>query len=155
MAKESLFNIIENHYDIEQIKVLDLFSGTGSISYEFASRGCQHITSVELNYIHFSFIKKTVGQLQFEKEIKPVRADVFKYIQHCDETFDLIFADPPYSLPELESIPVLVLNKKLLKADGMLIVEHSVENQFENIPGFDQHKKYGAVNFSFFKRTDI
>jgi 16S rRNA (guanine966-N2)-methyltransferase len=151
MAKESLFNIIENNADIEPLKVLDLFSGTGSITYEFASRGCSDITCVELNHVHFSFIKKTIFDLGFEKEVKVMRSDVFKYLNYCNEKFDLIFADPPYSLPNLATIPGIILSKKLLKQDGMLIVEHSVANQFEKEPGFYQHKNYGAVNFSFFK----
>lgn len=154
MAKESLFNILENLVDIESLKVLDLFGGTGSITYEFASRGCTDITCVELNYVHQSFIKRTIHELHFEKEVKVVRADVFKFIKQNTESYDLIFADPPYSLPELNTIPGLIFTKNLLKPDGILIVEHSVEDAFTNEPGFFQHKKYGAVNFSFFKRID-
>jgi len=151
MAKESLFNILENNIDIESSKVLDLFSGTGSITYEFASRGCLDVTSIELNFVHYSFIKETISELKFNNEVKIFRSDAFKFLMHTDQQFDLIFADPPYNLINLTTIPGIVFSRGLLKPDGILILEHSVANQFENEPGFYQHKKYGSVNFSFFK----
>ncbi len=150
LAKESLFNILENVIDIEEVKVLDLFGGTGGISYEFASRGCRDITCVELNYNHYSFIKKTAHDLQFDA-MRVVRADVLKFIPSCAETYDVIFADPPYDLPQLPQIPKMVLDKGLLRPDGIFVMEHSEANSFEDLPQFFQHKHYGAVNFSFFK----
>jgi len=151
VAKESLFNILENQLDIEELKVLDLFSGTGGISYEFASRGCEDITSVELNYMHFGFIKKTIAELKLEKEIKAVKSNAFVFIKHIKEQYDLIFADPPYDLKNLETLPDEIFNNNLLKPDGLLILEHSEQNNFNAHPNFTNHKKYGSVNFSFFE----
>ncbi len=150
LAKESLFNILENLVDIDSVKVLDLFGGTGGISYEFASRGCPDITCVELNYNHYSFIKRTAKDLSFDA-MKVVRADVLKYIPNCPEKFDVIFADPPYDLPQLPLIPKMVLDNQLLNPDGIFIMEHSENYQFADISQFFQHKHYGAVNFSFFR----
>lgn len=149
LAKESLFNILENQIDIECVRVLDLFGGTGGISYEFASRGCSDITCVELNYNHYSFIKKTAHDLRFDG-MKIVRADVLKYIPNCGEKFDVIFADPPYDLPQLPQIPQMVLDNGLLKPGGIFVMEHSETYKFDDMPQFVQHKHYGAVNFSFF-----
>lgn len=151
VAKESLFNILENLVEIEDLEVLDLFSGTGGISYEFASRGCKHITSVELNYQHFSFIKKTIAELGLENEIKAIKSNAFVFIQRIKEQYDLIFADPPYDLKNLETIPNEIFENKLLKKDGLLILEHSEQNNFSSHPNFTNHKKYGSVNFSFFE----
>lgn len=150
MAKESLFNIIENLVTIEDVKVLDLFGGTGGITYEFASRGCTDVTCIELNYNHFSFIKKTVADLKFSG-VKVLRADVLKYLKNVGEKFDLIFADPPYDLPQLPQIPEMVLSADMLNPDGIFIMEHSAANDFSAMPQFFQHKHYGAVNFSFFR----
>lgn len=150
MAKESLFNILVNTIDFEEVKVLDLFGGTGGISYEFASRGCADITCVELNFNHFKFIKKTADELKFEG-MKVVRADVLKYIPTCNEKFDVVFADPPYDLPQLPQIPQMVFDNNLLNENGIFIMEHSANNNFSELPQFYQHKHYGAVNFSFFK----
>lgn len=153
LAKESLFNILENSIDIESVKVLDLFGGTGGITYEFASRGCTDITCVELNYNHYSFIKRTVADLKMEG-VKVVRADVLKYITNCGCKFDLIFADPPYDLPQLPEIPKMVVDNHLMADGGLFIMEHSEKNKFDQMPQFYMHKHYGAVNFSFFKNGD-
>lgn len=153
LAKESLFNILENRVDFESLKVLDLFGGTGGISYEFASRGCTDITCVELNYNHYSFIKRTAVDLKLEG-LKVVRADVLKYIANCGEKFDLIFADPPYDLPQLPEIPKMVIDNHLLADDGIFIMEHSEKNNFSDLPLFIMHKHYGAVNFSFFENSN-
>ncbi len=150
LAKESLFNILDNCIDIESVRVLDLFGGTGGISYEFASRGCTDITCVELNYHHYNFIKRTVTDLKMEG-VKVIRADALKFIANCNESFDLIFADPPYDLPQLPDIPKMVIDYKLIAEDGLFIMEHSEKNKFDHMPQFFMHKHYGAVNFSFFK----
>lgn len=151
VAKEGLFNIIENNYDIELLKVLDLFGGTGSISYEFASRGCNDITCVELNYKHYSFIIKTTKELNLEKEIHVTKANAFRYLEKCPHKFNLIFADPPYDIKGIETIPELVFNNDLLLPNGTLIVEHSEHTSLNDLPFFTRIKKYGSVNFSFFE----
>jgi len=150
IARESLFNILTNRIDYEDLKVLDLFAGTGSISYEFASRGCKNITTVELNYNHFSFIKKITQELEVDKYIRPIKADAFKYMQKSGEKFDLIFADPPFDLKQFDTIPDLFFQQELLNKNGLFILEHSDKKSFENHPHFSELKKYGKVHFSFF-----
>ncbi len=150
MAKESLFNILENSYDIKKLKVLDLFSGTGSITYELASRECDNITAVELNFKHYAFIKKTVGDLNISHQVKVIKTNAFNFIKKTEETYDLIFADPPYNLKDLETIPQLIFENNILNENGVLIFEHSKNFNFNNHPHFAFHKQYGSVNFSFF-----
>ena len=149
-AKEALFNIIENNFDIEELSVLDLFAGTGSITYEFASRGASRVTSVEQNPDHFKFIRSTVIQLDMV-QVNTVRSDAFKVIKNPWEEYDLIFADPPYDLPTLNTIPGLILNGGLLAKDGWLILEHSSRIGFRTMPQLFDHRQYGSVNFSFFR----
>ncbi|MBN1926776.1 MAG: 16S rRNA (guanine(966)-N(2))-methyltransferase RsmD [Prolixibacteraceae bacterium] len=147
-AKESLFNILTNKIDFEAISVLDLFAGTGSISYEFLSRGTTHLTIVELNFKHIQFIKSVLKELG---EVATVyRADVFKYLQGEKTKYDLIFADPPYDHPRFAEIPGKILDRNILTDEGMLIVEHSKMYDFSKIPGFLELRKYGNVHFSFF-----
>jgi 16S rRNA (guanine(966)-N(2))-methyltransferase RsmD len=151
MAKESLFNMLQNEFSFEDLKVLDLFAGTGGISYEFASRYCEDITCVELNYNHFSFIKNTIKDLGFEKEIAAIKSNVFVFLRNHGEKYDLIFADPPYDLKEIDSIPELIFKNANLKQEGILIVEHSANTSFTSNKHFYLHKNYGSVNFSFFR----
>lgn len=151
MAKESLFNILQNQVDFESIKVLDLFSGTGSISFEFASRGCTDITSVEVNFQHHRFIKEVIAKLG-EKSIKAIKANAFQYCAKTDQSFDLIFADPPYDHKQFAEVPGLVLNGDLLKSGGLFILEHSKSYDFSDIPGFSEVRNYGSVHFSFFRK---
>jgi 16S rRNA (guanine(966)-N(2))-methyltransferase RsmD len=148
-AKENLFNILTNQLDWDEVSALDLFAGTGNISFELLSRGCKEVVCVEKDPVHYAFIKKTQADLQ-DKNLLPVRGDVFKYIQSCPKTFDLIFADPPYALPELSKIPELVLSQSLLNPDGIFIMEHPKEYDFSALPLFTQKRVYGAVNFSIF-----
>ncbi|MBI5220144.1 MAG: 16S rRNA (guanine(966)-N(2))-methyltransferase RsmD [Bacteroidia bacterium] len=148
-AKESLFNILNNHFDLSEISVLDLFSGTGSISFEFASRGCNDVTAVEINFRHYSFIKKAAAEMKFDT-IKVVKNNVFTFMKYCKKNYDLIFADPPYDMKNIDSIPGLIFEKKLLKESGRLIVEHSQNTDFSKHPGFIDLRTYGSVNFSFF-----
>nr|WP_321410815.1 RsmD family RNA methyltransferase [uncultured Carboxylicivirga sp.] len=150
IARESLFNILVNRVNFEGLKVLDLFAGTGSISYEFASRGCEDITTVELNYNHYNFIRKTSQKLEIDRFIKPLKADAFKYLQKSSEKFDLVFADPPFDLKDFETIPDLFFKQHLLKEDAIFILEHSDKKSFESHPHFKEVKKYGKVHFSFF-----
>jgi 16S rRNA (guanine966-N2)-methyltransferase len=149
LAKESLFNILSNRYNFEGISVLDLFSGTGSISYEFASRGCTQITLVESDFVHFKFITQTLTLLKTDS-IFPVKANVFVFIKRCSHQYDLVFADPPYELPGLKGLPDMILSSGILKPDGVFILEHPKKYDFGSFPGFTELRKYGSVHFSFF-----
>jgi len=150
-AREGLFNIIENNFTIEDLRVLDLFSGTGSISIEFASRGCVSIDLFESNRLHFSFIIRTIKELGFEKITRAYQRDVFRSIPRISEQYDIIFADPPFKHKELASIPDLVLNNDLLRENGWLILEHPGSYEFSQHPRLTRHRNYGSVNFSFFE----
>ena len=151
-AKENLFNVLNNYIDIEGAVVLDLFSGTGSISYEFASRGAERIVSVELNYNHYSFIKKTIVQLGF-KNINVFKTDVFIACKKLKgQSFDIIFADPPYDLEKIMDIPAAIFNNELLAPDGLAILEHPGTVDFSSAPFFSEHRQYGSVNFSIFRK---
>lgn len=154
-ARENLFNILNNRYDFDELKVLDLFSGTGSISFEFASRGCKDITSVELDHVHFSFICSVIKQLGITVELHPIKADVFKFINRSVDQYDLIFADPPYELKRLHELPDLVINSNLLKnQDSVFILEHGKSNDFTSHPNFSEIRIYGSVHFSFFNSNN-
>lgn len=150
-AKEGLFDILSHRIDLDGITVLDLFSGTGFISYEFASRGAVSVTAVEINSTHATFIKKTAKELQMPLYI--VEADAFKYIEKVKSSFDIIFCDPPYDLDAIENIPGLIFQNNILKADGLLIVEHSKKNAFIDEPYFIHQRSYGKVQFSFFSKN--
>ncbi len=152
-ARENLFNVLNNMIDFESLKALDLFAGTGAISFELLSRGVESVVSVEKHPTQFFFIKKVAEELK-DDNIIAIRGDVFKYIQSTGETFDFIFADPPYDLPNLEEIPDLVFKKGLLKPGGLFILEHSRKNDFSDRPEFDELRTYGSVNFSFFTIKD-
>ena len=152
-AKENLFNVLSNLIDFEDnITALDLFAGTGSISLELLSRGCQQVISVEKDRDHYQFICKVMRELK-TNACTPIQGDVFKFITRTRQQFDLIFADPPYALPNLETLPDLILLNNLLKENGLFVLEHGQGNNFEQHPNFMQHRKYGAVNFSFFQPT--
>ena len=148
-AKENLFNVLNNLIDFEECDVLDLFSGTGSISYEFASRGARSVTSVEVNSVHHAFIKDTARKLGCEN-FYAVHANAFLYLKNCAKQFDLIFADAPYDLEGAEQIVELVFGGDRLRDDGILIFEHSGKHDFSAHPCFRQIRTYGSVNFSFF-----
>jgi len=150
-AKENLFNVIGNLMDLEDATALDLFAGTGSISFELVSRGCKEVTCVEKDNAHCAFIKKVKGELKAENLIT-VRADVFKYIESLNQTFDFIFADPPYALKELAQIPEMVLSNNLMNEEGIFVMEHSKEYDFSSLPYFLQQRVYGAVHFSIFHK---
>ncbi|MBQ2393304.1 MAG: RsmD family RNA methyltransferase [Alistipes sp.] len=150
-AKENLFNVLQNLVDIEECDVLDLFSGTGSISYEFCSRGAKSVTSVEINAVHHNFIRKTAQELGL-KNLYAVKANAFLYLKSCPKQFDLVFSDAPYDLEQAEEIIPLVLESQILKEDGIFVFEHSKEKNFSNHPLFWQLRSYGSVQFSFFKK---
>ncbi|MDP4184100.1 MAG: RsmD family RNA methyltransferase [Bacteroidota bacterium] len=154
IAKESLFNILINQLDFEEIKVLDLFSGTGSISYEFASRGCEQIIAIEQSYKHQLFIRQTIKDLGIHG-IQVIKADVFRYLNNCTDQFDLVFADPPFDLKNLDQIPEILFSKDILKPDGIFILEHPANFNFSSLPYFSRERKYGHVHFSFFSKNII
>jgi 16S rRNA (guanine966-N2)-methyltransferase len=148
-AKEGLFNVLTNLVDFGEVKVLDLFSGTGSISYEFLSRGCKDLTLIELDFQHIQFIKSVMKELN--EVAKVYRADVFKFLESEKTKYDLIFADPPYDLPRFAEVPEIIFRRNLIKPDGMLVIEHPKNINFSNLPHFSEVRKYGSVHFSFFK----
>jgi len=151
MAKEALFNIINNHYYFHEISVLDLFSGTGNISYEFASRGTEKITCVDANFGCIKYIDKIAKELNFD--LNTYKSDVFKFLEKHKVSYDIIFADPPYNFEDekFEKIISLVFENKLLNDDGLLIVEHSKHTNLDNVKHFSYSKKYGGNMFSFFE----
>lgn len=153
-AKENLFNVLSNNYfDFEDgVTALDLFAGTGSISIELVSRGCDKVISVEKDPQHLSFISQVMREVKTDKCF-PVRADAFKFIEKCSEQFDFIFADPPYELKDLQSIPGRIFENGLLKENGLLVLEHGKDQNFEDDPHFIERRIYGSVNFSFFRAT--
>jgi len=149
-AKESLFNILANTIDFEQVAVLDLFAGTGSIGFEFASRGSVKIDSVELNFKHFEFIKNTAKDMKLVG-FRAIRSDVIRFIKSCPYKYDIIFADPPFDLEQIPQLPELVLNAGLLLPDGQFILEHPKNISFAGNKNMFDHRNYGSVNFSFFR----
>lgn len=153
-AKENLFNVLMNYLDFEEgVTALDLFAGTGSISIELVSRGCDRVISVEKDPQHHAFISKVMKEVKTDRCL-PLRGDVFRYIEKCNEQFDFIFADPPYALKELSTIPQKIFEYKLLKPEGLFVLEHGKGLSFEQDPHFIEHRHYGSVNFSFFKNIE-
>ncbi len=148
-AKENIFNVIRGYLDLDEASALDLFSGTGSISLELLSRGCSRVVSVEKDRDHARFIQQCIDKIGAHNHFL-IRGDVFRFIKSCHETFDLVFADPPYALPGLPTVPDLVINGGLLKPGGLLIFEHGKHNDFSHHPHFVEHRSYGSVNFSLF-----
>ncbi len=151
MAKEGLFNILNNRFYFNELKVLDLFAGTGNISFEFASRGVQDITAVDSFPGCVHYISKISTELDFP--ITTIKSDVFKYLERTTEQFDLIFADPPYNFDQTQflKIPDLVFTKELLREDGLLVVEHSDQTNLSEHSHFTEQRKYGGSIFSFFE----
>jgi 16S rRNA (guanine966-N2)-methyltransferase len=152
-AREALFNILINRYDFESLTVLDLFSGTGSISYEFASRGALTVHLVDKDNYHIAFIKKMINELEFDN-IKPIHIDVKAFLKTCDQKYDIVFADPPYDLSWLDTLPDLVLKAAIMKEDGIFILEHPKHMSFNSHNQFFEHRNYGGVNFSFFRQSN-
>lgn len=148
-AKEGLFNLLNNRIDFEDIDVLDLFAGTGSIGFEFVSRGCRQVTAIETYETQCAFIRKVCTELKISN-LQLLKMDVFKFIGSTNLQFDFIFADPPYELNIIEQIPDLLFKNNLLKSDGLFVLEHSAKNNFGTHPQFLDHRAYGNVNFSFF-----
>ena len=152
MAKESLFNILENQIDWEETTALDLFAGTGNISYELVSRGCPHVTAVDENNNCVRFIRETANKLNM-KELLVIRSDVYRFLDKHKIQYDLIFADPPYDCEHYNELVQLIFDKNLLREGGMFVLEHDKYQSFEEHPHFMEQRHYGKVNFSFFAQT--
>ncbi len=148
LAKGGLFNVIQNNLDIERLKTLDLFGGTGSISYELASRGATDQTIVEKDPAMATFIQQTNAKLGTKMNV--VKMEVFKYIEHCTEQFDFIFAGPPYALGTIDELPKRIFEKNLLKEGGWFVLEHTPRNSFKNFPYYRAERNYGTTIFSIF-----
>ena len=152
-AKENIFNVLVQYIDFEGAEALDLFAGTGSITLELLSRGCSSVVSVELDRDHHRFIQQCLLKLQGDgsHNARVLRGDVFRFLKSCRQQYDFIFADPPYALKELPTIPDIIFEKGLLKADGIFVFEHGKDYDFSQHPHFVEHRAYGSVNFSLFK----
>lgn len=149
-AKENLFNVLRGYTGFEGATALDLFAGTGSITLELLSRGCERVVCVEKDPFHYRVIEEFLYRLKDENAL-PVRGDVFKFLNSTHEQFDIIFADPPYTLPNIPDLPDLVLERNLLREDGVFVLEHGKRDDFKSHPRFVEHRAYGSVNFSFFQ----
>ena len=155
VAKEGLFNTLQAMTDLDGIKTLDIFGGTGSISYELASRGAADLTIVERDPPTVAFIQKTVQELGRKEDFHIIRADVFKFLKQCTEQFDFIFAGPPYALENIDDLPDIIFDKDLLLPDGIFILEHTPRNDYQSHRGFLRMKNYGTTIFTFFiKKTN-
>lgn len=155
-AKENIFNVLVQYVDFDGAEALDLFSGTGSISLELVSRGCSRVVSVELDRDHHRFIQDCMKKLTANSEdpianIIPIRGDVFRFVKSCKQQFDFIFADPPYALKELATLPDLIFERQLLKEEALFVLEHGKDYDFSEHPHFVEHRQYGSVNFSLFR----
>ena len=149
-AKENIFNVLNSYVDLDGAHALDLFSGTGSITLELLSRGCAEVVSVELDRAHHAFIRQCVERIGDPNAVL-VRGDVFRFLKSCHRQFDLIFADPPYALEQLTTLPTLVFDGNLLAPGGIFVLEHGKQNDFSTLPQFVERRAYGSVNFSIFK----
>ena len=148
-ARENIFNVLENLMDLEDKSACDLFAGTGAVSFEFLSRGCSYVTAVEKAPVQTRFIKSVAEKLG-DENLHIVKGDVFRFIEEDRRSYDIVFADPPYDHPRFEEIPELILSSSLVKPGTIVIIEHSKERDFSHLPGFNQRRAYGSVNFSIF-----
>ena len=154
-ARENIFNVIENMVDFDEApSALDLFAGTGAVSFEFLSRGCSTVTAVEKAATQYNFIRKVAAELK-DDNMRVIKGDALRFATTCRQKFDIIFADPPYSLPEFEKVPEIVLGSAMLKPDTIFILEHSKAYDFSSLPGFTRHLAYGSVNFSIFDMSTL
>ncbi|HYC30193.1 MAG TPA: RsmD family RNA methyltransferase, partial [Chitinophagaceae bacterium] len=154
-AKEALFNILQNHLDFSKVKFLDLFAGTGSLDYELYSRGCRKMVMVDLSPISLKFIQKMAQELGMEQYCRIIKADVFQYLRAERETYNLIFAGPPYKLENIDEIPEVIFERKILSDDGLLIMETSPRHRYEDHPHLVDHRNYGQTHFWFFQSQPI
>lgn len=151
MSKEALFNVLNNHFNFSELKVLDLFAGTGNISFEFASRGSDNITAVDADFGCIKFIKQTAAEFDFN--LAAIKSDVLKFLEKNNTTYDIIFADPPYGMDQaaFEKIITTIFDRELLQEDGMMVIEHSKYTKMEHLINFSFQKNYGGSFFSFFE----
>ncbi len=149
-ARENIFNVLENLVDLEGARALDLFAGTGAITLEFLSRDCESVTAVEKAATQYNFIKKVAGELNIHN-LTLIKGDVFKFLATVDTPFDIVFADPPYTLEDFGRIPGLILGSGAVAPGTLVVVEHSKAYDFSDLPGFIDHRSYGSVNFSIFR----
>lgn len=150
IAKEGLFNILQNRVQIEGATTLDLFGGTGCISYELASRGAEHLTIVEKDNQMLDFIKKNIDMLKIE-HVQIMRMDVFQFLNSCNNQYDIIFAGPPYALNTIDDLPRIIVERKLISSEGYFILEHTPRNNYEKFEGYSFQRNYGSTIFSFFE----
>jgi 16S rRNA (guanine966-N2)-methyltransferase len=155
MSKEALFNILNNHFNFTELRILDLFAGTGNISYEFASRGSEPIIAVDVDFGCVSYIKKTASEFDFN--LTAIKSDVFKFLEKNKGEYDIIFADPPYGInqAEFEKVVLLVFENKLLSEEGMMVVEHSKHTKLNHLEHFSFERNYGGSIFSFFEFDSV
>lgn len=149
-ARENIFNVLENIIDFEDKTALDLFAGTGAISFEFVSRDCKEVTCVEMANTQANFIKSVKQKLNAQN-LRVIKGDVFKFVETCSNKFDIIFADPPYDHPRFSEIPNLILKSQMLNPGTLVIIEHSRDYDFSDLPDFKEQRTYGSVNFSIFE----
>ena len=149
-ARENIFNVIENIADIEGADTLDLFAGTGAVTFEFLSRDCRIATAVEKASTQQRFIQKVAAELG-ATNLNLVRGDALRYLEGASQSFDIVFADPPYDMPGFAEIPAKILGSRVVKPGTLVIVEHSRQHDFSTLPGFFDHRAYGSVNFSLFR----
>lgn len=149
-ARENIFNVLENIVDFEGLRALDLFAGTGAVSFEFLSRECSHVTAVEKATTQQRFIEKVAKELGADN-FSLIRGDVFRFIESATSPYDIIFADPPYDMPGFEEVPSRVLNSKLVAPGTIFVLEHNKKHDFSALPHFREHRVYGSVNFSIFE----
>jgi len=149
IAKEGLFNILQTRIDLDDAKTLDLFGGTGSISYELASRGAASLTIIEKDAAMYAFIKKNIDELKI-KNANVIRMDVFSFLSSCNEKYDFIFAGPPYALTTIDELPKVIVERDLIAADGYFVLEHTPRNDYDKYKGFSFKRNYGTTVFSFF-----
>lgn len=154
-AREGLFNSLDSEFFFEDLAVLDLFGGTGAIAFEFASRGAGSVISVEMNPVNAAFIKKTAASLGVASTVQVVRHNVFDFLPLCTKRFDIVFADPPYALEGLDTLPDKVLSHRLVHDAGYLILEHPAAYDFSAHPSFVKERKYGNVHFSWFRPLPV
>jgi 16S rRNA (guanine(966)-N(2))-methyltransferase RsmD len=152
IAKEGLFNVLQHKLDIPSLKTLDLFGGTGSISYELASRGASQLTLVEKDVVMSQFIKKTIAELGIEGA-QVLKMDVFRFLDQCTDTYDFIFAGPPYALARIDDLPRIIFDKKLLNPGGWFVLEHTPRNDYKTFAGYKMEKNYGTTIFTIFEET--
>lgn len=158
-AKENIFNVLRGYLDFEETRALDLFGGTGSISLELLSRGCTRVVTVEMDRQHHQFISRCAQALATDASNPltpgtwtPLCGDVLKFVPRCREQFDLVFADPPYALEQLPALPDMVLSSQCLTPEGLFVLEHGKDHSFATHPNFIDHRQYGSVNFSLFRK---